>query len=167
MKKRLPFIIFLLGLYFFSSGSSYAVFKFITSGGSSVLQSPLSSENTPTGVQGRFPTPPGPKNEICPLNGAKFTETEKTTWEARRPLLVMIENHEDARPQSGLSKADIVYEAVAEGAITRFMAVFYCGTAAYSYEGDYDVGPVRSARTYFVDCLRIRRLSPVRPCRRL
>jgi hypothetical protein len=63
----------------------------------------------------------------------------------------MIENHEESRPQSGLSKADIVYEAVAEGAITRFMAVFYCADAAYSVKGDYDVGPVRSARTYFLD----------------
>jgi len=38
----------------------------------------------------------------------------------------MIENHKEARPQSGISKADVVYEAVAEGGITRFLAVFYC-----------------------------------------
>jgi hypothetical protein len=56
----------------------------------------------------------------------------------------MIENHVDARPQSGLSGADTVYEAVAEGGITRFLAIFYCQDAG-------QVGPVRSARTYFVD----------------
>ena len=56
----------------------------------------------------------------------------------------MIENHVDARPQSGLSGADVVYEAVAEGGITRFLAMFYCQDAG-------KVGPVRSARTYFID----------------
>ena len=59
----------------------------------------------------------------------------------------MIENHQESRPQSGLSSADVVYEAVAEGGITRFMAVFYCGTAI----GEIQLGPVRSARTYFLD----------------
>ena len=64
----------------------------------------------------------------------------------RHPLAVMIENHPDARPQVGLDNASIVYEAIAEGGITRFMAVY----------GPYDapkVGPVRSARTYYIDWL--------------
>jgi hypothetical protein len=62
----------------------------------------------------------------------------------RAPLAVVVENHPDARPQSGLDKASIVYEAISEGGITRFLAVF----------GPQDaetVGPVRSARTYFLD----------------
>lgn len=61
----------------------------------------------------------------------------------RIPLAVMIENHIDARPQIGLDKASIIYEAIAEGGITRFMALY----------GPQDVakaGPVRSARTYYV-----------------
>lgn len=62
----------------------------------------------------------------------------------RHPLAVIVENHIDARPQSGLSKASVVYEAIAEGGITRFLALFG------SNEAD-KVGPVRSARTYFVD----------------
>lgn len=62
----------------------------------------------------------------------------------RHPLGIMVENHPDARPQSGLSKASIVYEVIVEGGITRFMAVY--GT----YEAD-TVGPVRSARPYYVD----------------
>ncbi|TLN16169.1 DUF3048 domain-containing protein, partial [bacterium] len=62
---------------------------------------------------------------------------------ARRPLAVMIENSPAARPQSGLDKADLVYEMLAEGAITRFMAVFLQGDAAI-------LGPVRSARPYFI-----------------
>lgn len=100
-------------------------------------------------LDGSSPTidPGEPKTEMCPLNGALHTKTEKALWEQRRPLTAMIENHLDSRPQSGLSKADIVYEAVAEGGITRFMAVFYCD-AAY---GDLTIGPVRSARTYYLD----------------
>ena len=62
-------------------------------------------------------------------------------------MAVMIENHKESRPQSGLSKADIVYETIAEGGITRFMAVYYCDAAF----GNTDIGPVRSARTYFLD----------------
>jgi hypothetical protein len=59
----------------------------------------------------------------------------------------MIENDASVRPQSGLSLADIVYEAVAEGGITRFMGVFYCGAQADVAR----VAPVRSARIYFVN----------------
>jgi len=104
---------------------------------------------SPQGGDSSSPTidPGEPKTEMCPLNGALYTKTEEALWEQRRPLVVMIENHSEARPQSGLSKADIVYEAVAEGGITRFMAVFYCDAAF----GDLTIGPVRSARTYFLD----------------
>lgn len=91
--------------------------------------------------------PSEPKNQVCPLTGASYTTTEKNLWEKRRPMTIMIENHEEARPQSGINSADIVYEAVAEGAITRFMGVYYCDMAAL----DVVVGPVRSARTYFLD----------------
>lgn len=87
-----------------------------------------------------------PKDQECPLNGTMRTQTEKDWWSKHRPLGVMIENHEDSRPQSGLSMADIVYEAVAEGGITRFLAIYYCQDAPF-------VGPVRSARTYFLDFL--------------
>jgi len=94
----------------------------------------------------------GPKTEVCPLNGQLYTKEEKNLWQKRRPLAVMIENHADARPQSGLQSADIVYEAVAEGGITRFMALYYCGILSTSTaKNRYDVGPVRSARTYFLD----------------
>lgn len=148
MNKKLSFILLLVGLYLLSTGVSYAIFSFVKVGQSSVIETPVSQT---TGKNSRFPVLTGPKDQICPLNGAKFTQTEKDLWSQRRPLIVMIENHEESRPQSGLSKADIVYEAVAEGAITRFMTVFYCGNAAYSLKDDYDIGPVRSARTYFLD----------------
>jgi hypothetical protein len=59
----------------------------------------------------------------------------------RRPVAVKISNSPPSfvRPQSGLSQADIVYEHVAEGAVTRFTAIFYSQTPP-------DVGPIRSAR---------------------
>lgn len=91
--------------------------------------------------------PNEPIDQVCPINGAYYTATEKQAWEARRPLFVMIENTPDSRPQSGLSKADLIFEAVAEGGVTRFGAVFYCA-AQYS---DITLAPIRSARTYFID----------------
>lgn len=62
----------------------------------------------------------------------------------RHPLGVMVENHTDARPQAGLSGASFIYEAIAEGGITRFLAIYGPGDAT-------KVGPIRSARTYFAD----------------
>ena len=85
-----------------------------------------------------------PKTEACPMNGALYSKQQRDWWEKHRPLGIMIENHVDARPQSGISSADVVYEAVAEGGITRFLTVFYCQSAE-------EVGPIRSARTYFLD----------------
>ncbi len=57
---------------------------------------------------------------------------------------VVIENQIDARPQSGLDKASVVYETLAEGGITRFLALFPVGQAVNQ------IGPVRSARPYFI-----------------
>jgi hypothetical protein len=62
----------------------------------------------------------------------------------RRPLAVMVENHPDARPQSGLSRASVVIEAITEGGITRFAAL-------YGPTDAEKIGPVRSARPYFVE----------------
>lgn len=65
--------------------------------------------------------------------------------DALAPRAVMVENHPDARPLSGLSKASIVIESPVEGGITRFMALYAASTTVS------EVGPVRSARPYFVD----------------
>lgn len=144
MKKTSPvkYIITAILLYVVSTGVAYGFFS-LTGVGSKPTAVAL-----PSGSKGRFVIDPSiPRTEVCPLNGAKFTKQERDIWEKRRPLAVMIENHEEARPQSGLSFADVVYETVAEGGITRFMGVFYCGSAAY----DLGLAPVRSARTYFLD----------------
>jgi len=149
MKKNLLAIIVLLGIYLISTGVSYAIFGALPQKLSQTIISPEVSKKTGESKLKILLT--GPKEFECPLTGVMYTKQENDLWSQRRPLLVMIENHADSRPQSGLAKADIVYEAIAEGAIARFMAVFYCATAAYSQEGEYDIGPVRSARTYFLD----------------
>lgn len=147
--KKINFFILLLGIYLVSGGASFAFFNSVQ-GESPIFQSPVPT-GTPSTSGGATQQLLGPKDQACPINGAKYTKTEKDIWSTRRPLMVMIENHLDSRPQSGLSKADVVYEAVAEGAITRFVAVFYCADAAYAVKGQYDLGPVRSSRTYYLD----------------
>jgi hypothetical protein len=145
MKK---FISLFLIIYLFSTGASYAVFSQTSVGKTTNVSEIKAPEDTGTIASfSPFTIKPGePKTEECPINGMMRTKTEKTWWSSHRPLGVMIENHEDARPQSGLSRADVVYEAVAEGGITRFLSIFYCQDAPF-------VGPVRSARTYFLDFL--------------
>ncbi len=76
-----------------------------------------------------------------PLTGEKVPDQATT----RLPVTgVMIENSLDARPQSGLKQAGVVYEAIAEGGITRFLAL-------YQQEKPALIGPVRSLRLYDID----------------
>lgn len=109
-------------------------------------QDPAADDQTALGLLLEI-DPAEPKDQPCPLNGKLYTMTEKNAWEQRRPLAVMIENTPDARPQSGISDADIVFEAVAEYGITRYMGIFYCEVQT----ADTTLAPVRSARTYFID----------------
>jgi len=103
---------------------------------------------TPTATATAKPSPtataaPTPILHANILDGVPMTDAE---WQARKDLLpvaVMFDNSPDAFPQTGLDKADVVYEAFVEGGITRFMAVFW------GQEADY-LEPVRSARTPFV-----------------
>jgi hypothetical protein len=83
----------------------------------------VTSEQTPTSAS---------------INGILVSETIAE----RRPVAIMVENHPDSRPQSGLSEADIVYEAIAEGGITRFLAL-------YQTQESEHIGPIRSARDYY------------------
>lgn len=87
----------------------------------------------------RNPPPPEPTTIASPLTGVAVDPAL-----AARPITaVMIENSIDARPQSGLEEAGVVYEAIAEGGITRFMAV-------YQEQQPTNIGPIRSARPYYV-----------------
>ena len=81
------------------------------------------------------------------VDGMEVIEEEKkpvTFSGTDRPIAVMIDNHKNAMPQANLSAAEIVYEIIVEYGETRLMAI---------YKGDDldKIGPVRSARHYFVD----------------
>lgn len=138
--NKLLIIIAIIGVYLLSTGISYSLFSRSSSAG---VVTPVDTKKTNAYGALEFDNS-GPKTEECPLNGAMYTKQQRSWWEKHRPLGVMIENSTDARPQSGISFADVVYEAIAEGGITRFMGVYYCQDAGI-------VGPVRSARTYFLD----------------
>lgn len=148
-KSKLSLIVVVLVAYLLSAGVSYAAFSYF---GGSQTDPALTAEYqnaTNSNAQGRFAALEQkyaklPKTEQCPLNGRMQSKPERENWEKRRPLGVMVENSVPARPQSGLSLADVVYEAVAEGGITRFLAIYYC-------KDSEAIGPVRSARTYYLD----------------
>lgn len=79
---------------------------------------------------------------ISPLSGV-YSEENKVE---RRPVAIMFDNHKNARWQAGLSKAEIAYEYLVEGRITRYMGIYLIN------EPD-TIGPVRSARPYFLSSL--------------
>lgn len=87
------------------------------------------------------PAPKKPVTYPVPLTGVEVSDQTLTT----RPVTaIMIENSPDARPQSGLKDAGVVYEAIAEGGITRFVALYQDAQPGL-------IGPVRSVRPYYVE----------------
>jgi len=99
----------------------------VSSGGSHAPKKPSAAPFVPV-----LTTPPRPP---CPLTGVPAT-----SGVPQRPALaIKIDNYPQARPQSGLDKADIVFEEPVEGGITRLVAVFQCQSPALA-------GPIRSAR---------------------
>jgi hypothetical protein len=99
------------------------------------------AEDTPT----HTPIAPSPTPERsydrCPLTGLEMADPALAM---RRPLDIKVDNYPGSRPLSGLHRADVVFEHFAEGAITRFSAVFLC-------QDHERVGPVRSARLIDVE----------------
>lgn len=89
------------------------------------------------------PKPPEPPKYFSPLTGVQVPNEATTKAQVRA---VMIENSPSARPQSGLKEAGVVFEAIAEGGITRFLAL-------YQDTGPGLIGPVRSLRPYYIDWL--------------
>lgn len=98
----------------------------------------------PAAIVEAQPEEPQPTDEASKLTGIKvpFGTNESTPVTA-----VMIENSPDARPQSGLYDAGVVYEAIAEGGITRFVAFYQESKPGY-------IGPVRSVRPYYLDFIK-------------
>ncbi|MFA6427113.1 MAG: DUF3048 domain-containing protein [Candidatus Magasanikbacteria bacterium] len=101
-----------------------------------------------------LPVQAGAENKACKfqrmLDGVCVDSQDKVN---PKLVAVMIENHPDARPQSGLSQASIVYEAPVESNYTRFMAIYPVGAEGAGRDLPVlsKVGPVRSARPYYLD----------------
>lgn len=118
-------------------------------GAAKVQESEQPEEATPTQAiveEGTKETPKEDPNALEPgmvrsfLSGLPVDEKIGN----RRPLAIMLNNLEAAQPICGISRADVVYEYVVEGAITRLMGIFE------NYDDLDKIGSVRSCREYFV-----------------
>ncbi|WP_259391459.1 DUF3048 domain-containing protein [Paenibacillus sp. 1011MAR3C5] len=108
-------------------------------GGKAAIADPTES---PAPIVTDTPTPdPTPKPFSAPLTGV-----ERDDEAMDRPIAVMINNFSAARPQSGLTNADVVWEVLAEGGITRLVAVYQSTDAM-----EDTIGPIRSNRAYLID----------------
>ncbi|MDZ7744192.1 MAG: DUF3048 domain-containing protein [Candidatus Saccharibacteria bacterium] len=128
-RKRILLLTSLVGLLIGGSVAGYFIF--------------IKSDPPPAPVVIQEPEPepePEPTTKPSPLTGV-----EVAIKLAELPVTgIMIENSPEARPQSGLRDAGVVVEAVTEGGITRFLALF-------QESKPKTIGPVRSARTHFLD----------------
>jgi hypothetical protein len=96
---------------------------------------------SPTPAPTAPPTPePTPVLVPAPLTGLLVSPEAA----ARHPIAVMVDDHFDARPQAGFNSASIVWHAPAEGGVPRYMLIFQDTVPG-------DVGPIRSAREYYVE----------------
>jgi len=116
-------------------GTSAAVYVF-------VIAKPVAKTVSVTPIAKPTP-PPEPPKYYSPLTGSLVADQATTTQAVTG---IMIENSPDARPQSGLKNSGVVFEAIAEGGITRFLVL-------YQEQKPQLVGPVRSVRMYYVDWL--------------
>ena len=115
-----------------------------------IEETPTEPEPSPVSTPPSAITPQEPEEEITPtpeltpvnpLTGLPCEEDSLTV----RPIAIMINNIRIAQPQLGVSKADIIYEMLVEGGITRMLAIF----SDVSEAGV--IGSIRSARPYYID----------------
>lgn len=142
--NKLVLSLLIFAVYFISTGIGYFIFAGSASETDLGVEKNISVGMTGNDYEAVEFDQSKSKTEACPLTGVKYSKEQKNWWETHRPLGVMIENHTEARPQSGINAADVTYEAVAEGGITRFLNVYHCQDAGI-------IGPIRSARVYFLD----------------
>ena len=130
-KTKLQWIITILVMLLLLGGAGYAIYYFI-----------IKEEPKPAAV---YVTPepepePEPTTVASRVSGRQIDKNNPN----RSIYAVQIENSPDARPQSGLKEADIISEAIAEGGITRFNAIYHDNSPA-------NIGPIRSLRPYYID----------------
>lgn len=130
MKKLFPVILALITL--------------LAACGKSSPEAQVSAEPPSVSAPDTAPTAtptPSPDTITNPLTG----ETVSEDISMNRPYAVMLNNIKVALPQCGISKADILYEILAEGNITRFEAVFS------GLDGVGAIGSMRSSRPYYIE----------------
>ncbi|GGG02831.1 DUF3048 domain-containing protein [Paenibacillus abyssi] len=86
-----------------------------------------------------------PDTELEPGFTAPLTGIKQENEAAGRPIAVMVNNYGPARPQSGLTHADVMWEVLAEGGITRLVAIFQSDSFSDA------IGPIRSIRPYLIE----------------
>ena len=127
-------IVLILAAILVLTGVAVGIF-FLTKDGKKPISLPVIKKTEPKVVK--------PTTEPSRLTGVAITPE----LNQRGVVGIMIENSPDARPQSGLKDAGVVFEAIAEGGITRFLTLFQ------EAQPDY-IGPVRSVRPYYLDWLQ-------------
>lgn len=120
-------------------GAVVTVLALVAAGAAYVFLSPGTPDTSPTVTKKAKAVAPKPITEASTLTGVQVDPSVNK----RQVIGVMIENSMEARPQSGLDQAGVVFEAEAEGGITRFLALYQDSQPGY-------LGPVRSARPYYV-----------------
>jgi hypothetical protein len=108
---------------------------------------PTNIGDNPTNTPGNTNTPtqpPVPQFVESPINGKKIDGKRYEEIKSRPPLAVIVQNSTEARPQVGINQADVVYETLAEGGITRWLAIYWSQDAE-------KIMSVRSLRKYFAD----------------
>lgn len=109
--------------------------------GGEVVPVPPTVAPAPSRTPAPEPTPTPYDGALNPLTGLPLAEQ----WVNRRPVAIMLNNLKKALPQQGQSQADIIYEVLAEGGITRMLGVYQ------SVEGVGTIGSVRSSRPYYLE----------------
>lgn len=140
LKIQYKIIILIISAIIVGLTSYYAVDLYLNQDRISIKLPDANLRNSVTLVP---PTPLPPK--YSPINGVEVDYETYDELLSRKPVAIVVNNHKEARPQSGLSMADTVMEVLAEGGITRYVAVYHNNFAVEK------IGPIRSLRYYMID----------------
>jgi hypothetical protein len=108
---------------------------------SAAASAPTATSSQPAPTAAPQPSATAAPSSVVPTGAPGLARGALT----QRPIIVMIDNHPDAYPQTGLDHAAVVFEALAEFGVTRFMAVYAPGITPDAPQ----IGPIRSTRLYF------------------
>ena len=142
VSRRLIIIFTVLALTAAACGSSSDATEETAVASSTTTNAPTTTTEPPSTTTTAAPTTttePEPAGPTSPLNGLIIEDETRAANLDRRVVAVKIDNHWNARPQSGVEQADLVFELLVEAGLTRFIAVFHHSDAEF-------LGPMRSGR---------------------